>query len=180
MTWFSREILQEPSLPWVAVRTRVRSEKQVARVLSHSGIECWAPTALIRRRWTDRWKSIAWPLFPGYVFARVPADGWYPLLNIQGIFTVVKSGKRAAEIDMATLGDVRRFAEGLGKLAEQPEHIPWYAPGDLVLVTDGPFTGVRALVTYVDGRRRVAIGMTLLGQGVSVLLPSAQLSRIPA
>ncbi len=180
MAWFSRELLQDPSLPWIAIRTRARSEKSVAAVLTHWGMECWAPTAAVRRQWSDRVKVVNWPLFPGYLFARVPADGWYPLLDLHGVQTVVKSGRRAAAIDSDTLQDIRAFAHGLGSIQELPEYVPWFEPGDLVLVNDGPFAGVRAVVTRLDGQRRVAVGMTMLGQGVSVTLPAATLSRIPA
>ena len=180
VAWFSRELLQDPSLPWIAIRTRARSEKLVARVLSHWGMECWAPTAPLRRQWSDRIKVVEWALFPGYVFARVPSDGWYPLLDLHGIQTVVKDGRRAAEIDVATLADIRAFASGLGQVQATPEHIDWFAPGDLVMVSDGPFAGIRATVTYMDGRKRVSVGMTMLGQGVSVTLPISVVVRIPA
>jgi transcription antitermination factor NusG len=179
VAWFSRESLQDPSLPWVAVRTRVRSEKLVARVLTRWGCEAWAPTAPVRRQWSDRTKVIEWPLFPGYVFARVPSDEWYPLLDIHGVQTVVKDGRRAAVLSETMLSDVRGYAERLGRIAAQPEHVPWFEPGDIVLVTDGPFAGVRAMVTGVQGLLRVSIGLTMLGQGVAVTLPAADLERVP-
>ena len=180
MAWFSRELLSDPSLPWIAIRTRVRSEKLVSKVLTHWGAESWAPTAPLRRRWSDRWQMVDWPLFPGYVFARVPLDGWYPLLDLSGVHTVVKHGRLAAEVNADTLRDVRAFAAGLGLVQVQPEYIPWFAPGDLVMVTDGPFAGIRATVTRADEKLRVAVGMTLLGQGVSVSLPVENLVRISA
>lgn len=180
MPWFSRELLQDPALPWIAVRTRTRSEKRVAGVLAHWGMECWAPTAPVRRKWSDRWKVVDWPLFPGYVFARVPTDGWYPLLDLEGVHTVVKDGWRAAEIDRDILSGIREFASRLGKIQAEPEHVDWFEPGDIVLVAEGPFAGVRATVTRVDGRTRVAVGMTMLGQGVSVTLPIAAVARVAA
>ena len=180
MAWFSRELLAGSELPWIAVRTRVRSEKSVANVLSHWGAECWAPTAAVRNRWSDRWKVVQWPLFPGYLFARIPADGWYPLLDISGVHTVVKDGRRAAVIDLATLTDIRGFADALGRADGKPEYIPWFEVGDLVMVSEGSFAGVRAEVTEVEGRKRVAIGLTILGRGVSVTIPATKLVRIPA
>lgn len=180
MPWFDRDLLLDPALPWIAVRTRARSEKRVAGVLSAWGMTAWAPSALVRRKWSDRWKMVEWPLFPGYVFARVPDDGWYPLLDVQGVHTVVKNGRRAAVLDSEVLDNVRAYALGLGQVEATPEHVPWFEPGDLVMVTDGPFAGVRATVLRLDGRYRVSVGVTMLGQGVSVTLPAADLLRMPA
>ena len=182
MRWFSQAQLSDPAVPWIAVRTRARSEKRIAHILSNWGVESWAPTAPLRRKWSDRYKVIEWPLFPGYLFARIPVDGWYPLLELSGVQTVVKDGKRAAVIGAQTLHDVRAFVGALGRVETvvEPEYVPWWEPGDIVVVTDGPFAGVRATVTEVDGRRRVAIGMTLLGRGVSVTIPPADLARASA
>lgn len=179
MAWFSRELLQDSALPWIAVRTRARSEKRVVAVLSNWGMECWAATSALQRQWSDRKKIVHWPLFPGYVFARVPADGWYPLLDVQGVQTVVKVGRRAAEIDPETLQNVRDFSLGLARAEAEPEYIPWFEPGDLVVVVDGPFAGVRASVVRSDGRMKVSLGMTLLGQGVSVTMPATNLVHVP-
>ena len=180
MTWFDRELLLDPALPWIAVRTRARSEKRVAAVLSAWGMTAWAPSALLRRRWSDRWKMVEWPLFPGYVFARVPIDGWYPLLNVQGVQTVVKHGRQAAVLDPEMLSDVRGYASCLGALETTPEYVPWFEPGELVVVAEGPFAGVRATVLRLDGQLRVSVGVTMLGQGISVTLPAANLLRVPA
>ena len=179
-SWYARTDLTDPGLPWVAVRTRVRSEKQVGLILRRWGVDAWAPTAPVRRRWSDRWKMIEWPLFPGYVFARVPHDNWYPLLDVQGVFTVVKDGRNAAVVGPDVLHNVRTFADRLCGVRAEPEYVSWYAIGDEVLVRDGPFEGLRAQVTRIDGQHRVAVGLTLLGQGVSVTLPNESLVKIPA
>ena len=180
LAWYPNTDLSDPALPWIAVRTRVRSEKQVARVLNHWRVEAWAPTAPVRRRWSDRWKMIEWPLFPGYVFARVPTDNWYPLLDLPGVFTVVKDGWQAATISPEILGNVRAFADRLSGVRAEPEYVPWYAVGDEVLVRDGPFEGLTARITRIDGQHRVSIGLTLLGQGVAVNITDQSLVKIPA
>jgi len=117
-------------------------------------------------------------MFPGYLFARIPPDGWYPLLDIPGVHTVVKAGRLAAVIDTATVDDVRAFALRLGAVECAPERVPWYQPGDLVVVTGGPFQGLRAAVSRVGGRECVTVGLTLLGQAVAVTMPDWQLERL--
>jgi transcription antitermination factor NusG len=177
MPWFANTDLTDPTHPWVAVRTRVRSEKQVAAVLRHWKVDAWAPTTSVKRRWSDRWKVIEWPLFPGYVFARVPVDHWYPLLDVGGVFTVVKDGRQAAVIAPEVLDNVRAFADRLAGVQAEPERVPWFSAGDDVVVRDGPFEGLVAKVTRLDGLERVAIGLVLLGQGVSVTLPASSLLK---
>ena len=102
------------------------------------------------------------------------------MLDISGVHTVVKDGRQAAVIDLATLTDIRGFADALGRADGKPEYIPWFEVGDLVMVSEGSFAGVRAEVTEVEGRKRVAIGLTILGRGVSVTIPATKLVRIPA
>jgi transcription antitermination factor NusG len=177
MSWYATTDLSDPNLPWIAVHTRARSEKRVAGVLAYWGVQAWAPTAPVRRRWSDRWKVIEWPLFPGYVFARVPADHWYPLLDVPGVFTVVKDGRHAAAVAPEVLENVRAFADRLAGVKAEPERVPWFAVGDVVLVRDGPFAGLTAHVVRTDGHQRVAIGLSLLGQGVSVTVPVQSLLR---
>jgi transcriptional antiterminator NusG len=177
MPWFASTDLSSPDLPWIAVHARARSEKRVARVLTSWGVEAWAATAPVRRRWSDRWTTIDWPLFPGYLFARVPVDHWYPLLDVPGVFTVIKQGRRAAPLEPEVLANVRAFAHRLTDVQAEPERVPWFAVGDEVLVRDGPFAGLSASVVRLDGHHRVAIGLSLLGQGVAVTVPVQSLLR---
>jgi len=177
MSWYATTDLSSQDLPWIAVHTRVRSEKRVATILTHWGVETWAPTAPVRRRWSDRWQTVDWPLFPGYVFARVPVDHWYPLLDVPGVFTVIKDGRRAAAVAPEVLANVRAFADRLLGVRAEPERVPWFAVGDAVLVRDGPFAGLSAHVVRTDGHQRVAIGLSLLGQGVAVTVPAESLLR---
>jgi len=58
------------TLRWYACRTRARAEKRAARLLSGNGVESYLPPIERQRQWADRKKRVAFPLFPGYVFAR--------------------------------------------------------------------------------------------------------------
>lgn len=57
---------------WYALRTRSRHEKRVQEQLSARGIEPFLPLVEPWRQWKDRRKLVAFPLFPGYCFARFP------------------------------------------------------------------------------------------------------------
>ncbi len=50
---------------WYAVYVRSRHEFQVFKRLTMKGIEAFLPTVERLRKWKDRKKLIAFPLFPG-------------------------------------------------------------------------------------------------------------------
>ena len=53
---------------WYVLLTRPLHEKVVAERLSALGIENWLPVQKIRRRWSDRMKTITVPVISGMVF----------------------------------------------------------------------------------------------------------------
>lgn len=55
---------------WLVLWTESRAEKKVAERIAAQGIEAWLPTVTERHRWSDRWRTVVLPLFPGYLFAR--------------------------------------------------------------------------------------------------------------
>ena len=57
---------------WYAVSTRSRQEKVAASMLESFGIENFLPLSMERRQWSDRKQVVNVPLFPGYLFVRVP------------------------------------------------------------------------------------------------------------
>src|SRR5438094_3496928 len=79
---------------WVVVWTESRAEKQVESRLAASGIEAWLPKFVARRRWSDRWRDVVLPLFPGYLFARGGASQTGALLRTPGVLTLVKRGSQ--------------------------------------------------------------------------------------
>jgi hypothetical protein len=64
-------------MPWYALYTRPRHEKQVYEDLSNRQIEGFLPTYKIRRRWSDRYKVVEEPLFKNYLFVNVPSASSY-------------------------------------------------------------------------------------------------------
>ena len=57
--------------PWFALRVKSRTEKVVSTIARNKGYEEFLPLYQCRRKWSDRFKSVELPLFPGYVFCRL-------------------------------------------------------------------------------------------------------------
>jgi transcription antitermination factor NusG len=59
---------------WYAIYTRPRWEKKVNFLLQGKGIESYCPLNKVRRKWSDRIKTIEEPLFKSYVFVKIDEE----------------------------------------------------------------------------------------------------------
>ena len=76
---------------WYAVYVRSRHEFKVHNALLAKGIESFLPVVERLRQWKDRKKLIPFPLFPGYLFVKLPDDKVYFLhvLKINGVVKIL-------------------------------------------------------------------------------------------
>src|SRR5215472_7332675 len=88
-------VLQPKTEPlWYAVRVRSNFERNVSTVLDYKGVEQFFPTYRSRRMWADRVKTLDMPLFPGYVFCRIPLDERNRVLTTDGVVGLVSCGRQ--------------------------------------------------------------------------------------
>ena len=78
---------------WYAVRVRSKFERNVSIILEHKGVEQFLPTYRSRRTWTDRTKTLDLPLFPGYVFCRIPLEQRNRVVTTDGVVGLVGAGR---------------------------------------------------------------------------------------
>jgi transcription antitermination factor NusG len=152
------------SYPWFALRVKSRSEKIVSSIARNKGFEEFLPLYQSRRRWSDRFKSVDVPLFPGYVFCRLNPEFRLPLLTIPGVLSFVGIGKVPVPIDDAEMAAIQT-AIGSGLLAEP---YPFLEVGQRVRIAEGPLTGIEGLLVEVRKQQRLAVSVTLLKRSVAV------------
>ena len=161
--------VREPAAPgWFACYTRARHEKQVDRQLRERGLETFLPLLPRVSQWTDRKKVVEWPLFPSYVFVRFEPAEMHQVMGMPGVAGLVKTNGRPARIDEDELENVRRFARALAGGGVEVEQAPFLAEGEWVEVMDGPFQGIRGIVTERRNRRRVRVGLKAIGQALEI------------
>ncbi len=170
------ELLQRPH--WYALRTRARAEKQVGRLLERTGLESYLPLVERERQWADRKKRVEFPLFPGYTFARFGLEQFLEVVRTPGLVEVVGGRKRPTPIREEELEAVQRFAQGIEEWGRTPEPADWLEPGTPVLVTEGPFKGMRGFLVEVRGRSRVVVKLSAVRLAVGVELEGAALRRV--
>lgn len=136
------------------------------------GMEPWLPTVTERRRWSDRWREVETPLFPGYLFAR-PAAEWHVVLRTPGVLTVVKSGGKPARLSDGFVKGLREAITRGGDAVEPLPETARFEPGDEVIVQDGPLRGVRGVVGELRGTRQLVIWVSAIGRGVAFTIGAA-------
>ncbi len=166
-------------LRWYACRTHARAEKQADRLLPGHGAESYLPLIERERQWSDRKKRVAFPLFPGYVFARFNLRMIHEVLSTPGIITVVRNNGYPTPLRDEELESVRILITGLNAGGEPPRPVEYLEVGQEVIATEGPFTGMRGVLLEERGRTRVAVRLSALCQAVSVELPRQFLRSAP-
>ena len=153
---------------WYALQVRPRFEKHVQTHLEEKGYEVFYPTFTATRQWSDRVKSLSFPLFPGYVFCRFNVHARLPILITPGVNQVVGVGKTPVTVDEAELLAIRRVMES--GVAAQPW--PYLKVGESVQIENGPLEGMTGIVTRIKNSFRLVVSVSLLMRSVSVELDS--------
>jgi transcriptional antiterminator RfaH len=156
-------------MPWYALYTRPRHEKQVFQELSNKGIEAFLPTYKVRRRWSDRYKIVEEPLFKNYLFVNVDFDSrYYDILRPYGAVGFIMFDNKPAEIPQNEIDAIRRLVES--ELPYDPH--PYLKVGRKVRVRSGPLQGCEGVLTRKKGLARLVISVHLLQQSVSAEVDS--------
>jgi transcription antitermination factor NusG len=166
--------MPQPAL-WYACYTRSRHEKQIDRMLRNRAVESYLPIVRRQRQWKDRKKLVSFAMYPGYVFARFPLDQAQTVLSVPGVVRLVGNNGRPTSISDDEIDNVRRFTEALWSITIEPEEAYLPAAGDRVRISSGPFANVQGTVVGRRGRRRIIVGLALLGIGLEVDFPDVVL-----
>jgi transcription antitermination factor NusG len=157
------------SYPWYALRVKSRYENTVATHLQGRGYESFLPLYKCQRRWSDRFKEIELPIFPGYVFCQFSALNRLPILSIPGVVHVVGVGRTPIPIDESEIAAIQ--AASKSGLPRQPW--PFLQVGHKVRIEYGPLCGLEGILLEFRGRQRLVISVTLLQRSVAVQVDEA-------
>ncbi len=162
------------NLNWYAIRTRSRHEKLVDQQLGARGVEAFLPLVDRRRRWKDRWKTVSFPLFPGYCFARFPYQERLSVLTAVGAVQILGMNGYGIPIPDDEIEAVRQLVTCT--LPVDPH--PYLREGMEVEVMRGPLAGVRGVLLRKGGRARLVVAVNLIQQAASVELDAADVRPV--
>ena len=149
---------------WYAVRVRNQHEDVVARHLRVRGLESFSPMYRSRHRWSDRFKDVDLPLFPGYVFCQFNPFDRLPVLTVPGVVHVVGSGKTPIPVEDAEIAALQAAA----KSGFPAKPWPFLEVGQKVRIEYGPLCGVEGILLGFRSHQRIVLSVTLLQRSVAV------------
>ena len=149
---------------WYAGSTAARHEKRVAEHFSQRGVEHFLPVYHAVHRWNNGRHRVSLPLFPGYIFVRIPLQERLRVLEVPGFVRLV--GFNALPQPLPEC-EIRKMQEALvqGVMAEP---YPYLTIGTRVEVRNGPLAGMTGILLRRQNKYRVVISVDLIMQSMVV------------
>ncbi len=162
---------------WYAVHVRSRHEFQVNDRLTLKGIESFLPTVERLRKWKDRKKLIAFPLFPGYVFVHTTreSNNLLMVLKVKGVVRILCT--IPGEPDPIPEDQIL----SLKKLVENKEELdpyPYLNEGQKVRIKKGPLYGVEGILVEKIDKHILVLSVDVLRQGVALKISASDVEKI--
>jgi transcription antitermination factor NusG len=149
---------------WYAVHTRPRHEKKVAEEVRAREFEGFLPLHRSRRRWKNGVVAdVELPLFPCYLFVKIPLCERVRLLQLPGVigFAVNSVHPTAlAEQDVEAL-------RVMSALCRAEPH-PFLRAGDRVRIVTGPLAGMEGILVRRAHELRVVLSLDFIMRSVAV------------
>lgn len=161
---------------WYAVQTKPRAEAVAREHLERQGFSCLYPRLRRNLPTAEGMRARIESLFPRYLFLRSDAgvQSLAPVRSTRGCIGLVRFGGQPARVPDAVIGALRARLDGDDGVARLDP--PALVPGQSVRIADGPFAGLSAVFRTAEGRERVRLLLSLLGQPREVVLPLRQLA----
>jgi transcription antitermination factor NusG len=152
------------SKSWYGVRVKPKGEHRASNELSARGFEAFLPTRHVRRRWSDRIKTLEVPVFPGYLFCRFRPEERVNVLDAPAVIQILGIGATPIPVSDSEIEALQTM------VTSQLMLMPWpyLQSGQHIRIGHGPLAGIDGIVTKAeDGNPRVVVSVTLLQRSVA-------------
>jgi len=152
---------------WYCFTTLPKKEHiAAANIKSRAALEAFCPRISYRKKTKRGIVKFIEPLFPNYIFVNCEIQQHLRhIMAMQGVRSVVKYGDRIPSLSPAFIAELSQYF--IEDVKEVPN--PEFKPGEEVIVAEGPFSNLRAIVeSYVPATDRIRVLLDFLGRDVSV------------
>lgn len=166
--------LSMPNPKWLAIYTRPRWEKKVNKLLLEKGVESYCPLNKIRRRWSDRIKTVEEPLFKSYVFVKVNEDERTNVRMTNGVINFVYWNGKPAVIKEKEIIAIKRFLDEYENVEVKAMDLKI---NQRVIITGGPLMDQQGKIVTLR-QKTVKVAIDSLGYILVAHIERTKLSSI--
>jgi transcription termination/antitermination protein NusG len=159
---------------WYAAYTCANHEKQVAEQLRERSVEHFLPLYETVHRWRDRRVRLHLPLFPGYVFVRLPLHDRLKVLQVPSVARLVGFGGLPTALPEHEIETLRGSLGG--GLRAQPH--PYLTVGRRVRINKGPLVDLEGILLRKKSNLRVVLSVDLIMRSIAVEVDAADIEPL--
>lgn len=160
---------------WFLVQTKPQQETRALENLQQQGVNAFCPQVLVEKLSRGKRKVSNEVLFPNYLFVEIDQESVSALsINYtRGVNRIVSFGNRLSQVPKQLISQLKERVEQCDQsmITELPKK------GEKLEVLDGPFRGLNAIFSQIDGDSRAIVLITILSQKVKAVLPLRSLGR---
>ena len=153
---------------WYAAYTKPRHEKNVAAQLGMREVETYLPLYRTIHNWNGRKAEVNLPLFPGYVFVKVPVAERVRVLEQPGVVRLVGVNGKATPLPD---DEIERLRASLAFCKAEP--FPFMVPGEKIRIRTGPMAGFEGKILRRKGSVRLVVSLDLIQRSIVIELDAA-------
>jgi transcription antitermination factor NusG len=158
---------------WLVCHTKPRCEKKFSALMAAEKFEHYLALVQSVRRYAQQTKRFTKPLFPGYVFAKVPVERKARIYQqdlLARAITVTDEAKFLRQLE-----DVKAIVASGFELSL----MPLLTKGRRVRVTGGALHGLEGYIDDPTNPRGIVLSVDVLQQGLLVKMPVENLQVLP-
>jgi transcription antitermination factor NusG len=159
---------------WYAIYTKPRWEKKVHALLTEKKIESYCPLNKVRKKWSDRMKTVEEPLFKSYVFARVNEDEQTKVRLTPGVMNFVYWQGKPAIIPAREIETIRKFLNEYENVTAESIELK---EDERVTIRQGLFMDHEAKIIKIEGNR-VKVIIESIGYSLIASIDKKNLSTL--
>lgn len=160
---------------WFLVQTKPQQESRALENLQQQGVNAFCPRVLVEKLSRGKRKVSKEVLFPNYLFVEIDQEAVSPLsINYtRGVNRIVSFGNNPSQVPDQLILQLKERID----LSDQSMITELPKKGENLEVLDGPFRGLNAIFSQIDGDSRALVLITILSQKVKAVLPLSSLVR---
>ena len=158
-----------PDAPqWFLLQCKPLQQARAELNLQQQGFTFYAPEHTVQRLRRGRVDVGTEALFPGYVFIQLDSQSnWRALRATKGVSRVVGFGDRPLAVPDALIAALQQ------RLQSPAAPVALYKAGARVLITEGCFKHIEAIVQAVTPQQRIVVLLNILNTQQAVQMPLA-------